>query len=229
MALRTVARHPSTDLLNGIFLGEKGKAYYLLGDYNKAVELIERSLKLNPGLIAYATYAAASYAFLGQQNEAERAWKTFTGGSPPTKWLYWAFPFKDHKVFDRLVEGLVKAGFQGDPTDYYIVHKDNRLSGDQIKSQFYGKTLNGYYAAGPEYALKIDTSGKVEFSLPQFMFSDKGKGYVENDQLCLEFENLFEGMKYCSDYYNNPEGTHIDKGQFIRLDDVGMSFYSIQD
>jgi len=208
-------------------LGDKGKTYYLLGDYKKAVELIDRSLKLNPGLKVYAAYAAASYAFLGQQNEAERAWKIFNGKT--TKSLYWEFPFKDNKVFDRFVEGLAKAGFQGNPSDYYIVHKNNKLSGDQIKNQFYGKTINGYHMYGVEAALKFDTSGKVEFSLPQYGMSDSAKSFVENDRMCFEFEKWFGGIKFCSDYYNNPEGTHINKSQFIELNDVGMSFFSIQE
>ena len=217
-----------------VFLGEKGKAYYLLGDYKKAVELIERSLKLNPGLTAYACYAAASYAFLDQQNEAKRAWKIFKDGfwiklSPTTKFLYFGFPFKDQKVFDRFVKGLVKAGFQGDPSDYYIIHKNNKLSGDQIKYQFYGKTISGYHMMGPEIALKFDIRGKVESRLPQFGLSDKAKSFVENDMMCFEFEKWYEGIKSCSDYYNNPEGTHINKSQFIVLDDLGMRFLSIQE
>ena len=124
---------------------------------------------------------------------------------------------------------MVKAGFHVDPSDYYIVHKNNKLSGDQIKNQFYGKTLNGYYTDGLDYALKFDTSGKVEVSLPQLCFSDKGKCFVENDQLCFEMENFFEGIKFCSDFYNNSEGTHINKSQFIRLSDIDMSFFSIQE
>lgn len=60
-------------------------------------------------------------------------------------------------------------------------------------------------------------------------FSDKGKCFVEKDQLCFEFENLFEGIKFCSDIYNNPEGTHSNNSQFIWLDDIGMRFLSIQE
>jgi hypothetical protein len=60
-------------------------------------------------------------------------------------------------------------------------------------------------------------------------FSDKAKSFVENDQMCFEFENWYEGIKSCSDYYNIPEGTHINKSQFITLNDIGMSFLSIQE
>ena len=216
-----------------LFAGEKGRTYYLLGDYKKAVELIEKSLKFNPGLTVVATYAAASYAFLGQQNEAERAWNIFNNFAaktlPTTKFLYWAFPFKDEKVFDRFLEGLVKAGFQGDPSDYYIVHKNNKLRGDQIKNQFYGKTASGYLSLGIEMALIFDTSGNVEFNYPQYYLSDKAKSFVENDQLCFEFEKWYEGIKYCSDYYNNPEGTHNSKSQYIVLNDIGLRLLSIQE
>ena len=80
-----------------------------------------------------------------------------------------------------------------------------------------------------EIAFKFDASGKVEFSMPQFGFSDKAKSFVENDQMCFEFEKLYEGIKFCSDYYNNPEGTYLNKSQFIGLSDIGINFYSIQE
>jgi hypothetical protein len=82
---------------------------------------------------------------------------------------------------------------------------------------------------GIEIALKYDTSGKVEFSVPQWGVSDKAKSFVENDQMCFEFENWYEGIKNCSEYYNNPEGNHINKSQFIGLNDIGMRFFSIQE
>ena len=65
--------------------------------------------------------------------------------------------------------------------------------------------------------------------IPQFGISDKGKSFVENDQMCFEFEKLYEGIKSCSDYYNNPEGTHNNKSQFIGLNDIMISFFSIQE
>ena len=70
--------------------------------------------------------------------EAKDAWHKFVDGFPTqehlsTKYLYYFFPFKDHKVFDRFIDGLNTAGFEGNPSDYYRVDKKNRLSGQKIK------------------------------------------------------------------------------------------------
>ena len=125
-------------------LGEKGRAYFVLGDYEKAAESIQRCLTLNSKLTQYAGIAAASYALLDRNKEAENTWEIFKNGfpegfPPTTRSLYYLYPFKDHQVFDRLIEGLIKAGFDGDPSDYFKVEKQNRLSGQEIRELLMGK------------------------------------------------------------------------------------------
>ena len=128
-----------------IKLGLKGQAYFVLGDYEKAVESIQRCLTLNPELGPYAAYAAASFVFLDRIEEAENALKIFLETFrkeivPTTELLYYLYPFEDTKIFDHLVDGLVKAGFEGDPSDYHKVKKENRLSGQAIRELLFGKT-----------------------------------------------------------------------------------------
>ena len=62
---------------------------------------------------------------------------------PILQMIYFAWPFKNVEVFDRLAEGLVKAGLRGDPSDYYKVVEENKLTGKEIRETFYGHTKTG--------------------------------------------------------------------------------------
>ena len=205
-----------------------------MGDYQKAAEYTQRCLTLNPGLTVYASYAAASHAFLGQQKEAEAAWKMFKGyfpegWIPTTKFLYWGFPFKDYKVFDRYIEGLVKAGFEGDPSDYYKVDKKYKLNGDGIKEIFYGKTATCYDITGTEAFLNFEADGELKFSVPSYGFGDRAKTYIKEDQMCFRFDMLYEGIKWCVDFYANFKENDPAGIQYLMLSDVPMHFLKIQE
>ena len=219
-------------LLLDIKLGEMGLAYFVMGNYEKAVEFTQRCLTLNPGLNVYASYAAASYAFLNQQKEAEQAWNIFKDGFPEgiipsTKFLYWGFPFKNHKVFDRYIEGLIKAGFKGEPSDYFMVIEKNKLNGQEIRKLLFGKKQTGIIFGFPWSNFR-SKDGKLE-SPDIFGGIDKGKSWIEGDEICNQFENLYEGVKYCNDIYYNPKGNAIDKSQYLSFSDALLLPFSIED
>ena len=149
-----------------ILLVEKGKALFILGDYEKAVESIQSGLTLNPALTNYSSFEAASHAFLGKEKEAKNAWAKFVDGFPfksnlTTRYLYYFFSFKDHKVFDRFIDGIKKAGFSGNPSDYYKVEKKNKLSGLEIRELLFGKTAIAGNAPGSEFSFEWSTVGDV--------------------------------------------------------------------
>jgi hypothetical protein len=83
--------------------------------------VIEKALKLNPELRAFAGYLASAYAHLGRDDEAKAAAQTFRRGSPrrhtvaalPPARLWMSFyPFKDRGVADSFFESLKRAGYQ---------------------------------------------------------------------------------------------------------------------
>jgi len=214
-------------------LGEQGVAYFLLEDYEKAVESIHRCLTLNPGLTNFAAYAAASFAFLDRIKEAENAWKIFVEGLqkeivPTTEFFYYAFPFEDTKIFDHLVNGLIKAGFDGDPSDYHKVNKENRLSGQAIRELLFGKTALGLIVGFEMYTHRSDT-GKLEMSIPMFGISDMGESWIEGDMVCNQFDNTYDGVKFCQDVYSNPEGNYKDKDQYLQVSDAIIFSFSIKE
>jgi len=101
-----------------------GIAYFHLGHYEQAVEFIEKGLTVKPEMRkAYSNDLAASYAFLGRNNEAKKAledWLKYykSGPYPSFQEMYGWWSFKNEEVFDRLAIGMVKSGFPGDPSDY---------------------------------------------------------------------------------------------------------------
>jgi hypothetical protein len=211
-------------------LGMLGAAHFVMGNYEKAVEFTQRCLTLNPGLNVYASYAAASYAFLNQKKEAEKAWNIFKDGFPEgmfptTKFLYWGFPFKDHKVFDRYIEGLIKAGFKGDPSDYFIVNEKNKLNGQEIKELLFGKVMSGT-VMGFEWSAYRSKDGGLES--PNFWGGiDKGKSWIEGNEICNRYETRYDGIKFCSDIYGNPEGDELSKSEYLRFNDFALLPFSV--
>ena len=55
--------------------GRIGQAYFTMGDYEKAVKYIEKELKDYPAKTMFYAYLASSYAFLGNEIKAKKAFK----------------------------------------------------------------------------------------------------------------------------------------------------------
>ena len=216
-----------------ILLVEKGKAFFLLGEYEKAVTFIQKGLTLNPALTNYSSFEAASHAFLGDIKKAKDAWYSFVEGFPiksylSTKHLYYFFPFKDHKIFDHFIEGLNKAGFEGNQSDYYKVEKINRLSGQKIKELLFGKIVTSYDILLLEFSYQWTLIGDLELTYYSGVV-EKGKSRIEGDSICHQFEYFYDGIKACMDVYYITQGNDVAKNQFLSIDDSWLSTISIKE
>jgi len=219
------------------FIGRKRQGFFLLGEYENAVESIQRGLILNPALTNYSSFEAASHAFLGNMKEAKDAWHRFEGGFPAyeyltTKYLYDFFPFKDQKVFDRFIEGLNKAGFEGNPSNYYKVDKMNRLSGQEIKAILFGKTATGFNPAlssVADFSYRWTAEGNLEIDCPDGAISERGKSHIEGDSICNQFDYLYDGMEECMDVYYITEANDSTKNQYLYVGDAWLTTISIKE
>ena len=54
------------------------------------------------------------------------------------------FLVKDRQVADRYADGLVKAGWPGQPSEYYKIYEENRLTGDEIRNLVSGQEITVY-------------------------------------------------------------------------------------
>ena len=71
-----------------------------------------------------------------------------TKGLPPTmknvRFLMTTFHQKDIQVTEHFAEGYIKAGYQGEPSGFYKITAENRLTGEDIRELFFGRKVTGF-------------------------------------------------------------------------------------
>ena len=145
---------------------------------------------------------------------------------PGVQGLYYLTPFKNSEVFDRYIEGLIKAGLKEDPSDYYKVHKENKMTGQEIRELIVGKTITGYFFAG-SWSEKINKNGESEHT--DFSGVHKAKIWIEGDAVCQQYETHLDGLKGCADIYKNPEGDKKTLSEYLLLTDFWIFPFSIKE
>lgn len=145
---------------------------------------------------------------------------------PGVQDLYYFIPRKNPEVFDRYIQGLIKAGFKGDPSGYYKLHKENKMTGQEIRDSMLGKTTTGQ-CYGYQWSIKESKSGECE--LVDFFGAHKGKTWIEGDAVCRQYERLYDGLKDCADIYKNPEGDKKTLSEYLSLTDYGLFPFSIKE
>lgn len=117
--------------------------------------------------------------------------------------VYHLAPYKNSEVFDRYIEGLIKAGFKGKPSDYHKVKRENKMIGQEIRELIFGKTMEGTYFT-IAWSIAINKDRGTEYSNP-ILGNHKGKSWIEGDAVCSQCEYLYDGLAYCSEVYKIPE------------------------
>ena len=170
-----------------------------MGNLEEATTYLEKGLSLNPQATNFSCFIAAAHALLGHETEARKALAAYiqrlNGWHPPIQFLYYSWPFKDAAVTDRLAKGLVKAGLQGNPQNYYKLSEENKLNDQEIEKLLFGKTYTGYIYGiqALKYVSHISDDGKLEFTYKGKTYS--GKAWVENESICRVVEQYHGGFK----------------------------------
>jgi hypothetical protein len=139
--------------------------------------------------------------------------------------MYYLAPHKNSEVFDRGIEGLIKAGYKGNPSNYYKINEENKLSGNEIKELILNKKVRGK-ALGFEWSSSRSDEGEFEYTHYDGR-THKGKSWVDGDTLCYQFESLYDGIKYCAEIYNNPAGNKNELSEYLSLTDFWIYPFSI--
>jgi TolB-like protein/class 3 adenylate cyclase/Flp pilus assembly protein TadD len=207
-----------------------GLAHFGLGQLEKAVNLIERGLKHNPELYRFNLALTAAAAQLGLNKKAQEtlvAWKRGHHFRDLRKMMF-SYPFKDLKIAENFIEGLIKAGWPGETSEYYKISEESKLAGEQIKTLVFGRkvaSLQGLIERtkdGIAYCRQcIPTIDRV-FSAATF--SDTGKSWIEDDMLCDQWQKWLQRQKICSPVFRNPEGKPERFDEYLSIPGLGESF-----
>ncbi len=209
-----------------------GLAHFSMGQFDEAVELINRALTYNPKTLVMSGILAAVYAYLGRDEEARDRLQNYLRGfyrRPNLNAIMSDWPFKDPKVADRLAEGLIKAGLPGQASDYCKVIEENKLKGEEIRTLLFGRTINGWGTAAVKtvpWTIICTKDGRVEYMRSEFY--DTGKSWIEGDSFFSQYETRFEGRKISSEVYRNPDGTPENMNEYFFIHDNGISPFSVK-
>jgi adenylate cyclase len=112
-AVRINPRHP---VWASAYLATLGNAYRLAGQYDKAIETIEKARDMHPGGRGGALYLIATYSEAGHDTQARMVAEEFLKSAPQfslaavQKRLF--FLYKDPAEFERFLAALRKAGLK---------------------------------------------------------------------------------------------------------------------
>jgi tetratricopeptide (TPR) repeat protein len=208
-----------------------GVSHFSMGNLEEAVTFLKKGLSLNPELTNYSCFLAASHALLDHDSEARKALaeylkkKSFT---PNIQFLYYSWPFRDSRVFDRLAQGLVKAGMQGDPDNYYRISEENKLNDKEIDKLLFGKTYSGYVWGNKSWVWSTTISDTGEVQRTVGGKNATGKAWIDDNKICWVSEKYYGGLKSCGEVYRNPEGDQLTKTKYITVYDFGQFPFSVK-
>ncbi len=197
--------------------------------WEEAVPFIERFLKYNPKAGFGYLMLAMLYAQVGRDQEARAMLDKGTKGLPAAmknvRFIMARLPLKDLQVMERFAEGYVKAGLQGEPSGFYKISKENRLTGEEIRELFIGRKVTGF-TPGTEKQWLIERSKDGKATIRDGDDSDTGKSWTEEDMLCDQWDNLYEGLKDCWVVYRNQEGTPENNDEYLGAPGYGIYPFS---
>jgi adenylate cyclase len=218
------------------YLTGLGRAHFSMGELEEAVGLYEKAMRLNPeNAPSWGGGLAAYYALLGrdQQTRAliEAAKKEMFSGPFTINLRYFmnSAPYKDRAVAERYVEGLLKAGVPPAkiPGGYFPAFKENQLTGEEIKSLFFGSAITGYIFYPQQFWVNSKKNGEVAWRGPGSIPSDTGKSRIEGDTICWQYEKRFGGVEYCATVFRYPGGSYEGKDEYFWCTDFGFSTFSV--
>jgi TolB-like protein/Flp pilus assembly protein TadD len=218
-----------------------GTAHFYMGELQEAAALVEKALRLNPENFALPVWLAVHYALLGRDQEArallEVAKKEKINFPVGSEFNLRSFmnpsPFKDRAVAELFAKGLLRAGVPPAkiPGGYFPAFKENQLTGEEIRSLFFGSAITGYIFYPQQYWMNYNQNGDFTWRGPSTVggaSSDSGKSRIEGNMICWQYQKRFWGVEYCGTIFRYPGGSYEGKDEYFWCTDFGFSTFSLE-
>ena len=196
-----------------------GISFFASGNYTEAADSIERALKRHGAPRYYNLLLAAIYGKIGMQEEAKDASLKFRETWNGPFWMALAvfiFPFEDGEVLKNLADGFEAAGVVTRPPSRYLeLHRETRLSGQEIETLLFGHTIKGReFSIGTTWSQKRTTGGKVSHSGTPIHIGtnpgghnlNKGESWIDNDRLCDRWFDVDGDITSCALIFHDLHG-----------------------
>jgi TolB-like protein len=206
-------------------LSAAGMAYFIMGDLQKAATMTERAINHNPTIVGRYEELSAIYALLGRNQDAQAAYdkslKAWQIGYFPAELttIMSFFLVKDPQVADRYAAGLVKAGWPGQPSEYYKIYEENRLTGEEIRNLVSGQEIT-VYEFGMTSWIDYSENGR----LMNTSRAIGGKWWIEGETLCYQLEGgRLKDLNDCGEIYRNTDSLPESKKQYLHVKDYSIA------
>jgi hypothetical protein len=199
------------------------------GRWENAVPFMEKALKFSIVGDLPKGFLAAIYAQVGRIQEAKALLNDWTKELPASmknvRSVMLGFWLKDLQALGHWAEGFIKAGLPGEPSGFYKISVENRMTGEEIRELFFERKVTGInMASGKQWWVERSRDGKATVLAGDD--SDHGKSWIEEDMLCDQWDNLYEGLKDCWVVYRNPEGTPEKNDEYLGAPGYGIYPFS---
>ena len=170
------------------------------------------------------------YAQVGRVQEAramlEDRTKEWPASMKNVRWFMSGLSLKDLQAAERFAEGLIKAGLPGEPSGFYKISKENRLTGNEMRKLFFGRKVAGSnMITGKQWWIERSKDGKA--TIRDGKDSDTGKSWIEAEMLCDQWNSLYESLRDCWVVYRNPEGTSENSDEYLGAPGYGLYPFSL--
>lgn len=137
--------------------------------------------------------------------------------------MYGPGKFENPEFQDRYAASLTKAGLPG--KIYYQVRKKNKLAEKEIGKVFFGQEVSGFdFWTNKQWWLSCE---KDKGLYRNAAMSANVNVWVEDDMICRQGKDLYEGLKDCAYVYTNPDGKDENKDEYFLMTDYGIYPFSI--
>jgi hypothetical protein len=194
------------------------------GELEDALKLYEKGKEFHPERMPLYPFLAVTYEQLGRDKDARATIDVFNKtGLKLKQVMYGPGKFKDPEFQERYAASLTKAGLPGKV--YYQVRKENKLSEKEIGEIFSEHEVTGFdFWTGKRWWLSCE---KNKGLYRNAVMSANVDIWIEDDMICRQGKDLYDGLKDCAYVYTNPHGKPENKDEYFLMTDYGIYPFSI--